>query len=84
MRNKFTNLQVTSFGLSIKPSSDLLYIKSHIKISYLHVGLRWRSLLLGSRTISLYAMNVYKIIVIFLLVSLVRGFCFHCYGNLFT
>jgi hypothetical protein len=40
MYNKITNLQVTSFGFSIKSSSDLFNIKSHTKNLYLHVGLR--------------------------------------------
>jgi hypothetical protein len=47
MRNKiYENLLVTSFGLSIKPSSVLLNAKNHTKKTYfwLRVGLRSHAL----------------------------------------
>jgi hypothetical protein len=38
---QFTKLQATSFSFSIKPSSDLLDMKSHTENLYLYVG--WKS-----------------------------------------
>jgi hypothetical protein len=49
---QLTNLQVISFGFSVKPSSDLFTITSHIKKLYLHMGLR-------SNSLTIYVIKIY-------------------------